>query len=121
MGVGRARVAARVIVHPGVEDVSVQQVLEALADPARRSVVRTLAHSGTDLSCGSFELPVGRSTSSHHFGVLREAGLLRQYYVGTTKMNALRSEELEGRFPGLLAAVVAAADAEARRQGGPAT
>ncbi|MFE6056451.1 ArsR/SmtB family transcription factor [Kitasatospora sp. NPDC056446] len=93
---------------------SVQKVLEALADPARRSVVRTLAHSRADLSCGSFELPVGRSTSSHHFSVLREAGLLRQYYVGTTKMNALRSEELEVRFPGLLTAVVAAADAEVR-------
>ncbi|MFE4520122.1 ArsR/SmtB family transcription factor [Kitasatospora sp. NPDC056783] len=92
---------------------SVQKVLEALADPARRTVVRTLAHSGAHLSCGSFELPVGRSTSSHHFSVLREAGVLRQYYVGTTKMNALRSEELERRFPGLLTAVVAAADAEA--------
>ncbi|MET8545597.1 helix-turn-helix domain-containing protein [Kitasatospora sp. NPDC004799] len=112
---GRARVTARVIVHPGVEDVSVQQVLEALADPARRTVVRTLAHSPAHLSCGSFDLPVGRSTSSHHFTVLREAGLLRQYYVGTTKMNALRSEELEQRFPGLLAAVVTAADAEARQ------
>ncbi|MFI9332070.1 ArsR/SmtB family transcription factor [Kitasatospora sp. NPDC052868] len=100
-----------------------QQVLEALADPARRSVVRRLAHAGCDLSCGSFDLPVSRSTSTHHFNVLREAGLVRQYYVGTMKMNALRSEELEGRFPGLLAAVVAAADAEAGRQapapGGP--
>ncbi|MFJ7913132.1 ArsR/SmtB family transcription factor [Kitasatospora sp. NPDC096204] len=115
VGVGRARVAARVIVHPGMEDVSVQQVLEALADPARRTVVRTLAHSGTDLSCGSIDLPVGRSTSSHHFSVLREAGVLRQYYVGTTKMNALRTEELEQRFPGLLPAVIAAADTEAQQ------
>ncbi|WP_245231804.1 ArsR/SmtB family transcription factor [Streptomyces novaecaesareae] len=111
--------AARVIVHPGLEDVSVQQVLEALADPARRSVVRTLAHSGTDLSCGSFDLPVGRSTSSHHFSVLREAGLLRQYYIGTTKMNALRTTELEHRFPGLLTAVIAAADAEAHQHPTP--
>ncbi|MGW2371782.1 ArsR/SmtB family transcription factor [Kitasatospora sp. NPDC001683] len=116
---GRARVTARVIVHPGVEDVSVQQVLEALADPARRSVVRTLAHAGADLSCGSFDLPVGRSTSSHHFSVLRAAGVLRQYYVGTTKMNTLRTEELERRFPGLLTAVVAAADAEAQAQAAP--
>ncbi|MET8546370.1 helix-turn-helix domain-containing protein [Kitasatospora sp. NPDC004799] len=112
---GRARVTARVIVHPGVEDVSVQQVLEALADPARRTVVRALAHTPAHLSCGSFDLPVGRSTSSHHFTVLREAGLLRQYYVGTTKMNALRTEELEQRFPGLLTAVIAAADAEAQQ------
>ncbi|MFE3875990.1 ArsR/SmtB family transcription factor [Kitasatospora sp. NPDC059146] len=106
---------ARVIVHPGVEDVNVQQVLEALADPARRKVVHTLAHSGADLSCGSFDLPVGRSTSSHHFSVLRAAGVVRQYYVGTTKMNTLRTEELEQRFPGLLTAVIAAADTEAHR------
>ncbi|MGA5822962.1 ArsR/SmtB family transcription factor [Kitasatospora sp. NPDC094028] len=117
---GRARVMARMIEHPGVEDVSVQQVLEALADPARRKVVRTLANSATHLSCGSFDLPVGRSTSSHHFTVLRQAGLLRQYYIGTTKMNALRSEELERRFPGLLSAVVAAADAEAHQGAGAA-
>ncbi|MER7757606.1 helix-turn-helix domain-containing protein [Kitasatospora sp. NPDC097643] len=110
---GRARANARVIVHPGVEDLSVQQVLEALADPARRSVVHRLAHCDAPLSCGAFDLPVSRSTSTHHFNVLREAGLLRQYYVGTTKMNALRAEELEHRFPGLLRAVVAAADAEA--------
>ncbi|WP_031077520.1 ArsR/SmtB family transcription factor [Streptomyces sp. NRRL WC-3742] len=109
----RARATARVIKHPGVEDVNVQQVLEALADPARRTVVRTLAHSTTHLSCGSFDLPVGRSTTSHHFTVLREAGLLRQYYIGTTKMNALRTEELEQRFPGLLNAVISAADHEA--------
>ncbi|MER6302016.1 helix-turn-helix domain-containing protein [Kitasatospora sp. NPDC001539] len=98
---------------------SVQQVLDALADPARRAVVRTLAHARRDLSCGSFDLPVGRSTSSHHLAVLRAAGLLRQYYVGTTKMNALRTQEVERRFPGLLPAVVAAADAEAREA--PAT
>jgi DNA-binding transcriptional ArsR family regulator len=104
-----------VITHPGVEDMSVQQVLEALADPARRTVVRTLAHAPSDLSCGSFDLPVGRSTTSHHFSVLRAAGVLRQYYVGTTKMNTLRTQELEGRFPGLLHAVIAAADAEARQ------
>ncbi|MEU8517036.1 transcriptional regulator [Kitasatospora sp. NPDC048722] len=109
---GRTRATARVIEHPGVEDLSVQQVLEALADPARRSVVCRLAREDADLSCGSFDLPVSRSTSTHHFNVLRQAGLLRQYYVGTTKMNALRAEELEHRFPGLLTAVVAAAHAE---------
>ncbi|MEE1782212.1 helix-turn-helix domain-containing protein [Streptomyces sp. SP17BM10] len=98
--------------HPGVEDLNVQQVLEALADPARRSVVCRLARENTDLSCGSFDLPVSRSTSTHHFNVLREAGLLRQYYVGTTKMNALRTEELEHRFPGLLTAVITATHAE---------
>ena len=53
------------------------------------------------------------STLTHHFNVLREAGVIRQYYVGTTKMNTLRAEEMEERFPGLLAAVMAACAAEA--------
>ncbi|MBV6702218.1 helix-turn-helix transcriptional regulator [Kitasatospora aureofaciens] len=108
----RSRAAARVIEHPGVEDLSIQQVLEALVDPARRTVVCRLARADTHLSCGSFDLPISRSTSTHHFNVLRQAGLLRQYYVGTTKMNALRTEELEHRFPGLLTAVISATNTE---------
>jgi hypothetical protein len=49
---------------------------------------------------------------THHFNVLREAGVIRQYYVGAAKMNALRTKELEGRFPGLLSAVLRASAAE---------
>jgi len=90
-----------------------QQVLEALADPVRRQVVAELARADQDMSCGSFDVPVSRSTSTHHFNVLREAGLIRQYYVGTTKLNALRADEMEARFPGLLSALVAASAREA--------
>jgi hypothetical protein len=52
--------------------------------------------------------------------VLREAGVIRQYYQGTTKLNALRAEELEARFPGLLPALVAAAAQEPGQQDLPA-
>jgi DNA-binding transcriptional ArsR family regulator len=76
----------------------------------RRSVVRQLADGGRDMSCGTFDLPVSRSTSTHHFNVLREAGLISQYYVGTTKMNSLRRDELEQRFPGVLDSLLAVAD-----------
>jgi len=96
-----------------MDDVSLQQVLEALSDPVRRQVVWQLAGAGQDLSCGTFDVPVSRSTSTHHFNVLREAGVIRQYYVGTTKLNALRADEMEARFPGLLSALVAAAAREA--------
>ncbi|WP_308284363.1 ArsR/SmtB family transcription factor [Pseudonocardia oceani] len=89
-------------------DVSLQQVMEALADPVRRLAVAQLASSAEDLSCGAFVMPVSRSTATHHFNVLREAGVIRQHYVGTTKMNALRAQELEARFPGLLPALLAA-------------
>ncbi len=82
-------------------------------DPVRRMVVAQLADAGADLSCGTFVAPVSLSTLTHHFNVLREAGVIRQYYVGTTKMNALRTDEMNQRFPGLLPAVLAALTAEA--------
>ncbi|GHE05640.1 ArsR/SmtB family transcription factor [Streptomyces alanosinicus] len=108
----RARAAARTVEHPDVSEVSLQQVLEALVDPVRRMVVTQLAGADEDKSCGTFDAPVSTSTLTHHFNVLREAGVIRQYYVGTTKMNALRAEEMEGRFPGLLSSVVAASAVE---------
>ncbi|MET8945754.1 ArsR family transcriptional regulator [Streptomyces sp. NPDC004542] len=109
----RPRTAPRTVAHPDLAQVSLQQVLEALVDPVRRTVVAQLAGAGEDLSCGAFVAPVSPSTLTHHFNVLREAGVIRQYYVGTTKMNALRTEELEKRFPGLPSAVLAALATEA--------
>ncbi|NJP82731.1 helix-turn-helix transcriptional regulator, partial [Streptomyces sp. AA8] len=53
-----------------------------------------------------------KSTATHHFHVLREAGLIRQYYVGTSRMNALRSDEFDKAFPGLLSALMAQRDPE---------
>ncbi|MEV7543087.1 helix-turn-helix domain-containing protein [Streptomyces sp. NPDC089915] len=95
----------RVPPHPEVRDVTLQQVLDALVDPVRRLIVRELHAAGRDLSCGTIELPVSKSTATHHFHVLRDAGLIRQYYVGTSRMNALRREEMDEVFPGLLRAL----------------
>lgn len=107
----------RTVDHPDVAQVTFQQVLEALVDPVRRAVVVQLARADQDLSCGTFDAPVSRSTLTHHFNVLREAGVIRQYYTGTTKMNTLNTEESEARFPGLLSALVSAAlrDADTTR------
>jgi DNA-binding transcriptional ArsR family regulator len=110
--VARPRSAPRTVDHPDLAQVDLQQVMEALADPVRRMVVSQLARRGEDMSCGTFEAPVSTSTLTHHFNVLREAGVIRQYYAGVTKMNTLRTEEMEGRFPGLLPAVIAACTAK---------
>ncbi|MEU9151345.1 ArsR family transcriptional regulator [Streptomyces sp. NPDC048417] len=110
----RPRTTTRTVEHPELSEVSLQQVLEALVDPVRRLVVTQLVRAGEDLSCGTFEAPVSLSTLTHHFNVLREAGVIRQYYVGTAKMNTLRADEMERRFPGLLTAVLAASAAEER-------
>lgn len=91
--------------HPDVSQVELQQVLEALVDPVRRSIVTQLDAAGRDLACGTFDMAVSKSTATHHFKVLREAGLIRQYYVGTSRMNALRRAEMDEAFPGLLDAL----------------
>jgi DNA-binding transcriptional ArsR family regulator len=54
---------------------------------------------------------VTKSTCTHHFRVLREAGVIRQRQEGTARLNSLRRDELEARFPGLLGAVLSAASA----------
>jgi DNA-binding transcriptional ArsR family regulator len=100
--------ADRIPQHPDVRTITLQQVLEALVDPVRRSIVTQLCDAPADLRCGAFDLPVSNSTATHHFRVLREAGLIRQYYVGTSRMNALRRDEIDEVFPGLLDAVVTA-------------
>jgi DNA-binding transcriptional ArsR family regulator len=88
-------------VHP--DQVSLQTALDALADPVRRKVVRSLAGAPEwSLPCGAFELGVTKATSSHHFAVLRAAGLLEQRDAGTRRLNRLRRPEFEARFPGLL-------------------
>lgn len=97
--------AAPVHVHP--DEVSVLTALTALGDPVRLELVRELASSSEwTRSCGSFDVPVGKAALSHHFGVLRGAGLVEQRDEGPKRVNRLRREEFEARFPGLLALVL---------------
>ncbi|WP_405851504.1 ArsR family transcriptional regulator [Streptomyces sp. NBC_00090] len=104
----RATGGDRVPPHPDIRAIDLQQVLEALVDPVRRQIVAELYAAGEDLACGAIALPVSKSTATHHFHVLRDAGLIRQHYAGTSRMNSLRGEEFDARFPGLLLAVVTA-------------
>lgn len=94
--------------HPDLGSVTLQQILEALVDPVRRSIVTQLGTAAEDVKCGGFGLAVSSSTATHHFRVLREAGLIRQYYAGTSKMNTLRRDEMDRAFPGLLEALLTA-------------
>lgn len=92
--------------EPPIETVRIDDVLSALADPVRLGLVRSLDAVG-DWTCGSDVLrsmgvTIGKSTLSHHLKVLREAGLIHTRVHGTRRLLALRDEELEQRFPGLL-------------------
>jgi DNA-binding transcriptional ArsR family regulator len=82
-------------------------ILHALSDPVRLQIVSQLADGG-ERTCGSLDLPVAKSTCSHHFRVLREAGVVAQRVDGKCRFNRLRADELEQRFPGLLGAVLLA-------------
>jgi DNA-binding transcriptional ArsR family regulator len=96
--------------HPTRAEIELAAVLHALSDPMRLRIVAGLA--GEDKrTCKSFELPVTKSTCTHHFRVLREAGVIRQRLEGTTRLNSLRREDLDERFPGLLDSVLRAAGA----------
>ena len=98
--------------HPEAEEIELAAVLHALSDPMRLRIAFTLA-SGGEHNCKSIDLPVTKSTCTHHFKVLREAGVIRQRQLGTTRMNSLRRAELDRRFPGLLDAVLAEAASQA--------
>jgi DNA-binding transcriptional ArsR family regulator len=92
--------------HPAREELQLPAVLHALSDPHRLKIVRILASDPEPRACGTFGLKVTKSTSTHHFRVLREAGVIEQRRMGTTKLTSLRREDLEERFPGLLDAVL---------------
>ncbi|HEY1714310.1 MAG TPA: helix-turn-helix transcriptional regulator [Solirubrobacteraceae bacterium] len=102
------------IAHPAVEELELGAVLHALSDPVRLQIVAKLAHSDGDHTCGSFGLPVTKSTCTHHFKVLREAGVIHQRAQGTTRLNRLRREDLDRRFPGLLGTILQAAEVAGR-------
>jgi DNA-binding transcriptional ArsR family regulator len=104
---GRSR-RAEGLQHTDPRDVTLQDALTALADPVRRQILRTLAgEPDFARACGTFDLPVSKATASHHFAVLRAAGLLEQVDRGSRRLNRLRRAEFDARFPGLLSLVLA--------------
>jgi DNA-binding transcriptional ArsR family regulator len=92
--------------HPATDELELPTVLHALSDPQRLHIVRELAADPEPRPCGGFAMNVSKSTCTHHFRVLREAGVIEQQLQGTAKLNVLRREDLDARFPGLLDAVL---------------
>ncbi len=101
--------ATEPIAHPACDELQLGAVLHALSDPVRLRIVAELAKADGEYTCGSFALPVTKSTCTHHFKVLREAGVIKQRQQGTTRLNCLRRADLETRFPGLLDTIMKAA------------
>ncbi|UII73609.1 helix-turn-helix domain-containing protein [Pseudomonas sp. HN11] len=96
----------RAFKHPPLEDLTLERLLYALSDPVRLEIVRCLA-AVPEATCGELDGGRPKSSMSHHFRVLRDAGLVHTRSVGTTHMNSLRADVLEQRFPGLLKCILA--------------
>lgn len=92
--------------HPAAGELVLERVLYALSDSIRLDIVRHLARVDS-ATCGELDGGRPKSTVSHHFKVLREAGLVFTETTGTSHINILRRAEVDGRFPGLLAAILA--------------
>jgi DNA-binding transcriptional ArsR family regulator len=107
MTLEQAKLTGMELHHPERSEIELAAVLHALSDPHRLEIVRRLAEDSAPRPCGSLDFGVTKSTMTHHYRALREAGVIRQERRGTTKLTWLRRDDLDARFPGLLDAVLA--------------
>ena len=96
--------------QPDLATVDVGVVLQALADPIRLQIVRSLDAVG-ESTCTALDVPIKVSTVSHHMHILRESGVVSTRLAGNARPSRLRKQELEERFPGLLSSILAATPA----------
>ena len=107
----------RPLIHPSIEDVTVEGILHALSDPVRAAIYARLAGLSCAATCSHFlqvsDRSIPKSTLSQHFRALREAGLIRSERQGVEMLNTTRCAEIEQRFPGLIGAILKAHAAQA--------
>jgi DNA-binding transcriptional ArsR family regulator len=100
----------RPLIHPSIEDVSVEGILHVLSDPVRAAIYAELASSEGAQICSNFlrirDRSIPKSTLSQHFQALREAGLVRSERRGVEMHNTSRCAEIQQRFPGLIVAIL---------------
>ena len=87
---------------------SLGDVLAALSDPVRLEMVRRMYAEGGPAPCAQLYDGVSKSTASHHFKILREAGVTDRSVVGGQTHQALRLEDVEATYPGVLSSILAA-------------
>ncbi len=79
----------KVLYHPDREDIQLSSVLYALSDPIRLFIVSEIRKDG-QRPCNQFDVPVAKSTLSHHTRTLREAGVVFTRVNGTQRIVSLR-------------------------------
>ncbi|GAA4227512.1 helix-turn-helix domain-containing protein [Actinomadura meridiana] len=99
----------REVSQPATEAIRLVDVLRALSDPVRLDLVLRLDRMGEDF-CNVIGagVDVHQTTLSHHYRVLREAGVTWTTMQGRSRLVRLRRDDLDALFPGLLDSVLAA-------------
>jgi len=114
----------RPLFHPSIKDVTVEGILHALSDPVRLAIYAQIVASTCSQNCSDFikisEKGIPKSTLSQHFKILRDAGLIRSERRGVEMQNASRCAEIDARFPGLIAPIINAHNAQCRGRRRPA-
>ena len=100
------------LIHPSIDDITVEGILHALSDPVRVAIYADMAGAECAQTCSTFlqviDRSIPKSTLSQHFRTLREAGLIRSERQGVEMLNTTRCDEIQQRFPGLLPAIMKA-------------
>lgn len=99
----------RTLPQPGRDDIDIVKVLHALADPIRLQLLHDISGEDGPKSCSleEYGIEISAPTLSHHWRVLREAGLTTTFVNGRTRWVEIRRDDLEARFPGLLDSTLA--------------
>ena len=99
----------RPLVHPSIDEITVEAILHALSDPVRVAIFADIVRQECSQSCSVFltvsDKAIPKSTLSLHFKVLREAGLIRGERRGVEVHHVSRCAEVDARFPGLIGAI----------------
>ncbi len=102
----------RALIHPSIDDITLEGILHALADPVRAAIYAELAARDGTATCSAFvnviDREIPKSTLSQHFRALREAGLIRSERAGVEMRSTTRCKEIEQRFPGLIPSIMKA-------------
>lgn len=105
------------LIHPSIDDITVEGILHALSDPVRAAIYGDMAGASCAQTCSTFQQVIDRtipkSTLSQHFRTLREAGLIRSERQGVEMLNTTRCDEINRRFPGLLPSIMASYQSQA--------
>jgi DNA-binding transcriptional ArsR family regulator len=100
----------RPLFHPSIQDIRLEAILHALSDPVRVQIFTDIAGAACAQTCQAFssvnDRTIPKSSLSQHFKVLREAGLIHSERQGVEMLNTSRCQEVDNRFPGLIAAII---------------